>query len=526
VLETCSESDTEKHLVAQYTFNHPDPYTLYPDVYYDQILDASGNELHGTNTNVTSGDIYTNYATGEFNGIDSRVNIPTDPLLTPEHVTVTAWIKPDTYTGTKGMGLLKSADGSGYYTGWRLVVNTNSIAAGVVINEKDNFINSSVGGLIPNEWNFIAFTYDGNNIKTSINNGEPKIREYSGSIFYDANSNSSFMSIGHSNGTDYFDGEIGELKMYNTALSDDDISQKYEQLKAYYENDLIAHYEFNANVLDSGGNQLHGTNNGVTFSSDSGFTTGYFGESTTESYLSVNNSDMLSLDNFTVSTWIKPSDLDPDARGIIKSANGNGWNSGWRLSTNGSRAVARVYTYPRGGVSIASAGLVADQWNLVTFSYNSENAEIKIYVNGNTPAIGNSEGVISYGGDAPMWIGKSNGVDNFIGEIDDLKIFGTALTDEEVSNLYTTSFLGKSISDSSETIIYPNPSSTVINIANPNFTGNENLQILDTNGRELMNRKLNSTNSSIDISGLASNIYFLKITNIKGKVDVKKLVVK
>ncbi len=529
VLETCYENAPEESLIAHYTFNHPDPYTLYPAVYYDQILDVSGNELHGTNNTITSGSIDTNYATGEFNGVDARSHIPTDPLLVPEHITVTAWIKPHTYTGSKGMGILKSANGSGYYTGWRLVANANSISAGVVINEKDNFVSSSASGLIPNEWNFVTFTYDGNTIKTSINNEEPSTKEYSGTIFYNADSSTSHMSIGYTNGTDYFDGEIGDLKLYNTALSEEALAQKYEQLKAYYENDRIASYEFNANVLDTGGNHLHGTNHGVSFGSDSGFTTGYFGQNTADSYLSIENSDLLSLDKFTVSTWIKPMDTESVARGIIKSANGNGWNSGWRLITDGSRAVARVYTYPGGGVSISSAGLVANQWNLVTFSYNSANAEIKVYVNGNAPVIGNTEGVIDYGNSAPMWIGKSNGVDTFKGEMDNLQIFGTVLTDEEVSALYTDTDIvleEKDMPDTKQMVMYPNPSSTLINITYPSFTGNENLQIIDTHGREILTKKLNSANLSLDISDLAANIYFVKITGTKGQTEVKKLIVK
>ncbi len=230
VIDRCAIDVRAENLIAHYEFNN-------------NMLDSTDNELHGTtNTNVS----FTTNSTAEFNGTDSTIRIPENDLLSPQNFTFTAWIKPNANnTGTRA--IVKSAKGSGYYSGWRLVTSESALSGLIVSGDSEIpfeeledgdttriYANTSNPGIKTDEWNFIVLTYDGAYMKVYIDDGSPATTEYVGEIYYDQASNSSFMSFGHTNGEQYFSGEIGNVKLYNTAFSDTVVADFYNQEKRLY----------------------------------------------------------------------------------------------------------------------------------------------------------------------------------------------------------------------------------------------------------------------------------------------------
>jgi len=71
-------------------------------------------------------------------------------------------------------------------------------------------------------------------------------------------------------------------------------------------------------------------------------------------------------------------------------------------------------------------------------------------------------------------------------------------------------------------ILYPNTTTGIVNI-DFDYISNTQLEIFDTNGRLLMNKKMNSNTNQVDISNLPSSMYFFKIISEKGHV-VRKVV--
>ncbi|MCF0205990.1 MAG: T9SS type A sorting domain-containing protein, partial [Bacteroidales bacterium] len=74
-----------------------------------------------------------------------------------------------------------------------------------------------------------------------------------------------------------------------------------------------------------------------------------------------------------------------------------------------------------------------------------------------------------------------------------------------------------SISDSEneEINVYPNPTSSILNIV---ANGMQNIAIIDMNGREVLSRNVNGNSESIDIENLAKAQYIVRITTDNGTI--------
>lgn len=101
--------------------------------------------------------------------------------------------------------------------------------------------------------------------------------------------------------------------------------------------------------------------------------------------------------------------------------------------------------------------------------------------------------------------------DMFYLNIDDIKISTERVSIDEV--------------ETSALSLYPNPASQMVSISAEGVEGNVNVQIVDMNGRVMMEQQGNAQSFRFDVSGLAQGAYFVRMTgeNINA---VHKLVVK
>jgi len=89
---------------------------------------------------------------------------------------------------------------------------------------------------------------------------------------------------------------------------------------------------------------------------------------------------------------------------------------------------------------------------------------------------------------------------------------------------FPTSDKENPISDKLEFSLYPNPASNFITIETDNNSFNQyRYVIFDIYGKSYSNKELSE--STIDISGLSSGIYFIRISNTNGQTTTKKFVV-
>ncbi|MBX2867727.1 MAG: fibronectin type III domain-containing protein, partial [Acidiferrobacterales bacterium] len=160
---------------------------------------------------------------------------------------------------------------------------------------------------------------------------------------------------------------------------------------------------------------------------------------TENSSLSLGNYSPAVANGLTISAWIKPlSGGSSEARFLSKAT---GVQEQDHHIMIGSYLEDRLrFRLKAGGVTktlISAPGVLIDnQWNFVTFSYDLQ--WMRIFLNGDQIAQTSKTGLVSTDNSVPMAIGNQPsqaGDRPFVGDIDEVRIYGRALSDTEIASL-------------------------------------------------------------------------------------------
>ena len=193
------------------------------------VNDISGNGMNGTLSNVT-----TTATAFTFNGSNSQVNIPDNAILEPGtgNWTIEVWFKPTVINGT----LLGKYNNGGQTANisYALRMGSNVIRA--------DFSNGSTGlssdnyTLTPNNWVQMVYVWNKtNNVLYTYSNGvlkQTKTITISGIL-----NSSTNLFLGSYNGGEYaqyFNGQIGVVRMYNKPLTDSEVLNNFNTTKGTY----------------------------------------------------------------------------------------------------------------------------------------------------------------------------------------------------------------------------------------------------------------------------------------------------
>jgi uncharacterized repeat protein (TIGR02543 family) len=187
-------------------------------------LDSSGYGNNGT----INGAVYTtdsavgSYALS-FDGNDD-VTVLGNGSLRPTDISVAFWVKHVSDTSSSYGGIIQGAYGSGYDTGFRLLDYNNQPLAEI------NFGNAGPTWILGNPfvlnaWCHIVLTYD--HAKIKLYQDGVLVREISETRNINWSASSSNLTIGWAQW--YFRGVIDKVKMYNYALSSQEIAQLYSE---------------------------------------------------------------------------------------------------------------------------------------------------------------------------------------------------------------------------------------------------------------------------------------------------------
>ncbi|MBI3853266.1 MAG: LamG domain-containing protein [Verrucomicrobia bacterium] len=256
---------------------HPaqDPFTNGLVAYYPfngDANDESGNGNNGTVTGaVLTADRFgmTNKAF-HFNGAGDRISasVASIPLGNSPR-SIVAWIKPDS-DGHPVNGVIDY--GNGDCTGLMFGISFSKYLGGT-----PNYNNLGFWGgcqdyasslITPtNQWSFVALTYDGSNIRLYANGGSET------NAIGPLNTQNSHLWIGaetlNDGGTfrDFFKGSIDDVRIYNRALSQQEVQQLYfyELNELPYLTVAVKTIQLNMFVALGKTNQLEASTNLITW---------------------------------------------------------------------------------------------------------------------------------------------------------------------------------------------------------------------------------------------------------------------
>lgn len=419
----------------------------------------------GTNNGSATGTTIVNGKLGkarEFNNSGQYVEIPNNSNLdingAGSQVTMSAWFNSSSLSAHqtlifKGDGNTDSTTGiysNRQYALFLLMDGSLHLSSTSVNNVgvTETVLNTAnhMSPILPNTWNHVVAVIDSLNgvMKIYLNGvficsgpfSTTGIRQGSGNLYLGLNSTNYLQVFPYS-------GILDDVKIFNTAKTSDEILRMYDnelqnrshRIGNTRNNDLIAYWKLDEQT----GNQVNdsvGTNNGTATGTT--IVNGRVGKGRsfngTNEYIHFPEIDVSSVHTMSASVWVKTTTTTPAgmffiSRGLFMYIN--------RFSTNGSVLVDFDDNSTNNNSSHESKTAINDgKWHLVTGT--NDGTKTRLYIDGVLENEFDSTFTLGPAGDH-TYLGAANGVSNFFnGSLDEAKIYGKALSSDEIFEEYAS----------------------------------------------------------------------------------------
>lgn len=182
---------------------------------------AEGNAADVASRNPGSLQNGTDFSTGmvgqafHFDGINDLVSIPDAPNLTPQQLTIEAWVNPTYPMASFGTVVMKTSMAS-----WTDGYGMSQDGPALTFWVNQYSLHRVKASLPTNTWSHVAGTYDGNSLRFYVNGALVDTAAYAGTINYAP----APLQIGSGPLNNTWKGSIDELSLYNRALSATEIA--------------------------------------------------------------------------------------------------------------------------------------------------------------------------------------------------------------------------------------------------------------------------------------------------------------
>ncbi len=394
-----------------------------------------------------------NYVAG-FNGNTSYVRTNNALSTSTSTLTVGVWVYPTASGGNRG--IVGQGDfGTDY---WNLKTSGTKYDF-VIYGIKDN----TFGTLVLNKWSFLTATYNGAVVNLYVNGVQTASYSESATL---VTSNSLY--FGYTPGSDipplYFGGNMANVQVYNSVLSQQQISQLYQEGISgppVGNMALDGWWPLNGNANDYSGNGFNGTIYGnLRFSSSPTATDG--GNNATGviaasfngvADISVPAATSLNASSIAVSAWVNPYASGDQA--IISKSNtcGGGIDNGWVLELINNYPSVWIYGVTSGWVSSSTLAVATNALSDVGFTYAS--GRLTFYVNGQNSTVTTTTSNDLPLNDVNLLIGNQGACNLFHGNISNVQMYNTALTSRQMQQVYGMGQAGLPLANSSLVAWWP-----------------------------------------------------------------------
>lgn len=302
----------------------------------------------------------------------------------------------------------------------------------------------------------------------------------------------------------------------------------FSQVPSYVPtNGLVGWWPFSGNANDESGNGNNGTVLGPVLTTDRfGITNKAYSFNGISNNIKINNSASLNNATFSVSGWFLSNTNATDTYTGAKSIIGKWWQFPSNCDNNynsyifclakqnNNSTVCLGTNFYSGNNFYYNQPINTGTWYHFTFIHDSGSGG-KIYINGLLVNSNNINGIICNGIN-PIYIGadieNGNLYRYFNGKIDDIGIWNRALTQEEITALYTSTLSSETFTNTPTNFqLYPNPANDVVHFKSTAMV--EKISIYNTLGQQVQENKTNSLEGIISIEHLAQGSYFVKVNN-------------
>ncbi|HNR81720.1 MAG TPA: LamG domain-containing protein, partial [Candidatus Pacearchaeota archaeon] len=282
-----------------------------------------------------------------------------------------------------------------------------------------NFPNTPIG-----EWHHLVLTWDAGVFWGYQDGVLIDSKSFSGTA------TATIVGIGrHASGgsSDYYDGDVDGVKIYNRALSEEEVRYHYNQGKpvGYWAMDEGE----GTRAFDVSGNNNTGvlTNGPTWVEGKHGSALSFDG---VDDYVGCGTDSSLNIaDSMTASAWIYPKTLGEGSAGHIV---GRGGTSGWCLYVYTGNSL-KLYAGTIQAVSSANS-ITLNQWQYATVVYDKQN--VRFFVNGVEKGVTAATSSIVNTGSCVIGARTTAGDFDFNGYLDEVKVYNYARTAEQIMQDY------------------------------------------------------------------------------------------
>ena len=415
------------------------------------IDSVAGIEGVNTGTTATSDRLERAGKAIYFDGSDYVTVTDVSALQNLEQLTVSTWVKLDNLSHI-GRIVCQWADPAVGNSQESFTMTFQQgkfrISLDTVDNHYPNHVNFEVPATLQaNVWYHFVMVYDGTTITTYVNGVKYAGPAATGNItnrprpmYFGQGGSSVFPNY-------LLQGSLDEVRIYNRALSESDVSQIYalEKQAVDFASGLIAYYEFEGNGNDSSGNDHDGTEYGGV---------NYVAGKNGQAAIFDGMDDMIRVNSLwptgdssqplSLSTWVKIDDDNRKAMAIASQWTAcGGSNDHYHLTLYGDTLsyIGLRSKIPKDSVvTIPRSTITDNKWHHLAITFNGSSH--KLYLDSSLKTTSSTFSAFNFNQSTDFVIGGYHsdscgfGRTTMKGLIDDLRIYNRALSPLEIKALY------------------------------------------------------------------------------------------